>query len=464
MRRGMEAAELLERVRATVAAHDMMRPGDTVLVAVSGGPDSVCLLHALVELGYRVEAAHMDHGTRNGESAADAVFVREMTAALGVPCHMEARNVEQEATEVGASFEDYARGVRYAFLARTARARGCAVIATGHHADDQAETVLMRMLRGAGPGALAGIPPAREEEGVRIVRPLLDCTREEVLAFLDTRGLTYRTDHTNEDTAYFRNRVRHDLLPHLESKYNPRVREALTRFADLQRVESAFVDEAARAFHEECVDGGRIGREAFRAGHPALQRRLVARLAWRESVACPFLLVDGGARFIAEGATGKEFDLGGGLVLRNSRAVTEVRRGEAPVPGQIVVPLTVPGETHAFGRVFRTRFLDAPPSEPWDAYCTPARQVFDADALGPAPVLRFREPGDRFVPLGLGGTKKLKDYFIDLGLSADERERQVLLYGERGIAWVVGHAVGAYAAFTPDTKRLIELEVCDARE
>ncbi|MBN2311534.1 MAG: tRNA lysidine(34) synthetase TilS, partial [Candidatus Hydrogenedentes bacterium] len=404
--------ELIERVRATIARYHMLAPGARVMAAVSGGPDSVCLLHVLRRLGYAVEVAHFDHQTRAGESMADAEAVAALAEGLAVPCHRETRPVEAEAAASALSFEDYARTVRYAWLIRITRERGCEALATGHHAGDQAETVLMRLLRGTGPQGLAGIPAVREEDGVRIVRPLLAIGREEVLAFLDEGALAYRTDRTNADTRHLRNRIRHELIPELAAHYNPQVCDALTRLAESQRVEGDFLREAAAAFLAEClVPGGAIARAPFRLGHPALQRRAVQALARRHGVECPAERLIDAAGFIQHGQTGQAFDLGGGVILRNTRDTAEIGPEDA-APDEDPVPLAVPGETAAFGRTFRTRILDAPPGGPLAAYCSPGRQVFDLDALGTGLVVRRRQPGDRFTPLGLSGSKKLKDYFI----------------------------------------------------
>lgn len=459
----LQQEPLVERVEETIARHRMLRPGQTVLAAVSGGPDSVCLLHALLALGYAVEVAHFDHQTRNGASAADAAFVRQAAERHNLPFHHESQPVQALATAAGAGFEAHARALRYGFLLKTARARRIDALATGHHADDQAETVLMRLLRGTGPRGLSGIPPVRIEDGIRIVRPLIDCRRDDILAFLDAHGHASRHDHSNADTTLLRNRLRHELLPHLEAGYNPAVSGAMARLADAQRVENEFVEPQALAFLEQCSQRAGIDRRRFAAGHAALQRRAVVELAWRRGVDCPFDRVDGAARFIANGGSGRSYDLGGGVLLRNTRDLTEVM-ADSEAPAGETVRLTVPGEARAFGKRFRARLLPSAPVIPLQSYCTPARQVFDAAMLGERVVLRQRRPGDRFTPLGMEGSMKLKSYFTGLGLPMVERNRAVIVEGERGIAWVVGHAVSADAAVTARTTCLAEIEVHDEVE
>lgn len=454
---------LIERVQETMQAHRMAEPGDRILVAVSGGADSVCLLHSLRDLGYEVEVAHLDHQTREGASAADASFVAELCEQLGVRLHAESRAVEAEAEASPLSFEEYARRVRYQFLTEVAEENGCPIIATGHHADDQAETVLMRVLRGTSPGGLAGIPAVRASGKTRIIRPLIDCTRAEIVAFLDGRGIAHRIDHSNTDTRYLRNRIRHELIPSLTSEYNPRLSDALTRLAEVQRAENELLDDAAADFLNRCFEAGRINRGAFARGMVACQRRAIVAIAWRYGVECPFDRVETARAFVMDGPVGRAFDLGGGVSLRNAHDRTDIVKGSRETDPREIA-LVCPGETKAFGSVYRVRILERMPEEPLAQYCTPARQVFDAAALGDALTVRFRRPGDRFSPMGMGGTKKVKDYFVDAGVPAMDRDRIPLLLSAGRIAWVVGYAIGADFAVTKHSERLTEVEVLNAPE
>lgn len=435
-----------------------------ILAAVSGGPDSVCLLDVLAELTDRLEAAHFDHQTRDGQSAEDAAFVEAMAGRLGLPFHLERRAVEAEADASPLSFEEYAREARYAFLLRVAKERDCGLVVTGHNADDQAETLLMRLLRGTAPSGLAGIPGARREGHTAIVRPLLHVSRADIEAYLDEQGLDYRTDASNRDILFTRNRVRHELLPFLEQCYNPRVRHALLRLADLARAEDGYVAAAADAFTEACrLPDSAIDRPQFRGGHPALQRRAILRMAWEQGVDCPAERVLEAVNFIEDADTGKCFDVGAGLTLRCTRDRCEwVREAHDAVHEQTL--LDVPGEADAFGRHFSVRLVEGPPPRSIAECCSPARQFLDADAVGPRLTIRAREPGDRFRPLGLGGTKKLKDYYREIGLPPHERDAHPLVVGARGIVWVTGHAIDESAAITETTAHCVEIEVTDAVE
>jgi len=440
----------------------MVGPGDRVLAAVSGGPDSVCLLHVLLDLGYDVEVAHLDHDTRDGESRADAAFVRDLAAGWSLAYHCERRPVRAESETRRSSFEEHARQVRYKFFVRTAQERECTVIATGHHADDQAETVLMRLVRGTSPRGLAGIPPVGVRDGLRVVRPLFECTRDEITAYLDAQDLRYRIDRTNADTAHVRNRIRHDLLPLLARDYNPRAREALLHLAELLRCDSDLLDALATAAEKEVLAADEVlARAPFAGLHPALRRRVVARLAWRHGVDCPFERVDAAVRFAADAPTGQRFDLGGGVLLYSGRETVEVLPGPLETDDSEAA-LSVPGDTRAFGRCFAVAYCGTPGDVA--RHCSPGLQVFDARALGSGLAVRRRRPGDRFTPLGMTGTKTLKKYLIDIGVPAPQRDRQLVLTGDGRIAWVVGHAISAHAAVTPETREVVEVRVSDAPE
>lgn len=439
-------------------------PAATILAAVSGGPDSVALAHVLADLGYRVELAHFDHQTRGGESAADAHFVETLAKELGAPFHLRSEDVETAAAASPLSFEEYARERRYLFLIETALARECHAIATGHHADDQAETVLMRVLRGTAPRGLGGIPPSTQRDGFAVVRPMIRVRRADILRYLEEHGHAFREDMSNFELGFLRNRIRHSLMPQLTREYNPRLVEALNRLADIQRAENALLQTLAEQFERQCLRGqGTIAREAFAAGHRALQRRLVLSLAWRYGVEPDFEHVERAIAFIVEAAPVKQFDLGGGIRLTAGPDSVTLARHEPATPEQGEVSLAVPGKTEAFGTQLRVSFLQRAP-ENLAAYCTPRRQVVDARALAQHPLVRHRRPGDRLAPLGLGGTRKLKDYLSDLGIPAEARDRKLLIVSGEEIVWVVGHAVSQKAAVTQSTERVAQIEVLDAIE
>jgi tRNA(Ile)-lysidine synthase len=451
--------DLVARVRRTVVDRAMLKGGETVLVAVSGGPDSLALLHVLARLARAFDlvlhVAHFDHRLRAG-SAADAAFVSRAAARLGLPATIRA--AETTDTPHGLSPEEAARERRLAFLDEVADAAGAARIATGHTLDDQAETVLMRILVGGGRRGLGGIPPVRG----RFMRPLIDARRSQTEAFCRALRLRPRRDPMNEDPAFLRNLLRLEVVPLLEERVNARLAETLARLADVMRDEDAYLDQrAAEALAADVAEGGlRVPVEHLLALPPALQRRVLRRTA--------ALGADHVERLRAlalEGETGDAIDLPGPLNARLEygwlivgRPASPPSRGTEPVP----VSLTVPGETDLPSwRLRATAWVSAVRPGTWPD----GRRACVLDASRVSLPLRARgpKPGDRFRPLGAPGVKKLGDFFTDAKVPRERRAGTPLVVDASDeIVWVVGHRIDDRAKVTARSARYVWLEVEDA--
>ena len=278
--------ELAERVNRSLAAHQLVRPGDRLVVAVSGGADSLTLLHILHGLRpawkLRLHVAHLDHGLRP-DSEADAEHVRGFADRLNLPCTIERRDVAAACRREGWSVEDGARRVRHGFLLEAARRADAAAIALAHTADDQAETVLMRLLRGAGLLGLGAIPVRRPLEERWLIRPLLDAWRREVAAYARRHRLAVRDDPMNRDPRFLRSRVRHELLPLIERDYNPNIKNALSHLAEQIRTDYEFLQTQADRRWKRTVKAGQgtkilsVPVAVFLRQPKALQRRLIRR-------------------------------------------------------------------------------------------------------------------------------------------------------------------------------------------
>lgn len=455
-----------ERIRERVAAalrEVGIDPALGVLCAVSGGCDSIVLLHAVKAAGFRTGAAHFDHHTRNGESAADAQFVCQLAVNQRV-AFVGGGWDAAESELPGGNFEEAARQARYAFLYEAAQNRDFAAVATGHHADDQAETVLMRLLRGTGLHGVEGIHGSRCDGPIPVVRPLLACMREELEAYAKEAGLEWRTDATNADMGFRRNRIRSELLPHLREAYNPQIGLVLSRTAEVAGAENAYMEAQTRALGKAVVvRPGFLLREPFRQAPLALQRRLLAQLCREHGIEPAFERIDEAVAFLLEGAVGRACGLGGGFLLRHAKGGTEVvGPGEAALDAAAPVALPVPGEARAMNRHFLACLLPEAPEEPMNVFCNASRQVFDAAKVGDCLSIRAWKPGDRIEALGLEGSKKLKKIFGEQGVAQSKRPHVPLLAGKEGIAWVVGGPVADWAAVSPETQRYALVEVRDA--
>ncbi|MBI3028035.1 MAG: tRNA lysidine(34) synthetase TilS [Candidatus Rokubacteria bacterium] len=447
--------EFVEKVLRTIRRHAMLAGGETVLVGVSGGADSMALLHALralqPRLGLTLHVLHVHHGLR-AEADSEAAFVEDLGRRWDVPVTVERIHVVAEG---GESLEAQARRQRYAAFVKGARALGASRVALGHTADDQAETVLMRLLEGAGPRGLAGIPPRRG----RFIRPLIEIRRREIEAELEGAGLAWVEDPSNRDPKYLRNRIRHDVLPFLAAAYNPRITEALCRAGALARelvedLEGLAAQELDRLARME--DGGLVLSRAALAALPAgvaeeVLRRALDRLderrplrAWAQR-ALGRLAGPGSPAPVRVGRVWLEVS---GDYLRLSRGPAEpLAEAALPVPGSLPLP--------ALGLRLETREFDRP-----DSYTLPSDPriaVFDRAAL-PAPLsVRGRRAGDRFHPFGAPGEKRLKAFLIDAKIPRWRRDRLPLLLAGPEIAWVVGYRRAALAPITGATRRILEV-------
>jgi tRNA(Ile)-lysidine synthase len=449
----------------------------TLVVGLSGGPDSVCLLDALalmVERGdvdIALHAAHLNHSLRGADSDADEQLAREMADARNVPITVERRDIGAAQAESGGSLEEVARSERYDFLAGVAQEVGAGAVAVGHNADDQAETVLHRIVRGAGLKGLRGIPLSRligDGSAVRVVRPLLRSTRKAIVAHLAERGVAFREDASNRDAAFTRNKIRHELLPLLKAEYNPSVGEALRRLA--RSADDAFelLLDVAHTAVVDCVSENRIDVAAFGLVHGAARPMVIdAAVEW---------VAPGGPQFDAthyEAIIGLALSGGPGSRLNLPGRVTVMHTGtdllfeidaERPAPPAIDVLLAVPGRT----RVDEAGFAVAVEEVRRDAFDLTAflaaktryDEVIDADAVAMPLVLRSRRDGDVFRPLGLsGGTKTVGDFLTDVKAPAEERERALVLTAAGEIVWLVGHRLDERAKVTDATERLLVLSL-----
>jgi len=448
---------LLARVAETIAEHQMLASGAPVLAAVSGGADSIALLRILLALGHHVEILHFDHQTREGESTVDAEFVAALARAHQLRFHTSTWDTEPALIPPGASFEMAARAKRYAFFARVARETGIHTLATGHHADDQAETLLMRLLRGASPHGLAGIRPVRIEHGLRIVRPLLSLYREEIHAWLRIHAIAWREDHTNTATDRLRNRVRHEIIP-LFIATNPRISAAINRLADTSRIEDDLLEKRTQEAAAQTIQQAQLLREPFKQLHEALQRRVLLDWLHRQGTALGHDRLVEALAFIHNAKPGQRFSLDAHATLHASAEAILRAPMQRPPVATTARELSIPGHIAAFGHFFSARLLEMPEETNWKSWCTPWRQVFDADKLDKTLNIRTRQDGDRFIPFGMQQSKKIQDFLVDQGIPRPLRDYVPLLLSGDEIIWVVGLRAAAQAAVTPATSRILIVE------
>jgi tRNA(Ile)-lysidine synthase len=495
----MRMARFLRQLSRVIADHQLARAGDGVVLAVSGEPDSVALLHGLAganaafKLGLRLHVAHLNHLTRGADSNADATFVAAEASRLGVPATIDAIDVPGALSPGGTGFERAARNIRYKFLAGVARVQNCRLVATGHHADDNAETILHRIIRGTGPRGLAGIRPVRPlaadavlDDGtpIMLIRPLLFFRRRAIERVLTAAGLPYRTDASNLLTDPLRNWLRHELIPLLARSANPGVVGSLLRLGELSGWVNAFLEEtAARTLASLVVDrtDARLSLNAVTLAGKSeiiqaeLIRQAVISLGPREAE-IGLRHLKAVMRLAGDGQSGKQVNLPGGmsasrqgglLILSQSSAgadgIGPATDGMGPAAGEVSLSVAMPGRT-ALPRSPRQLVIELLSNEPgllarFRAGKTRDEELIDADQLRPPLVLRRRRPGDRFCPLGAGGAKKVADFLSDQKVPPMDRDRIWLLCDRLGPVWLVGLRIDDRVRVTELSRNLAKLIV-----
>jgi len=460
---------LLHRVRQFVRQHGLFRADTRVVVALSGGSDSVALALILRELDASGEvklaaAAHLNHQLRDDEAQRDEDFSASVARSLGVPFAAGREDVRARARIERRSLEDAAREARYEFFEHARQQFDADLVALGHTRDDQAETFLLRLLRGAGPRGLAAMHPRHGT----IVRPVLDCRREELRTYLDERHMTYVEDKTNADVSIPRNRVRAELLPLLADRFNPAIVDVLAHEAELARETWAWLESVAGEF--EKGDGSLFDVERLKAA-PRPLRRLVLWRAMNEAAgggSVSFEHVEAALQLLdadrgAIDAPGHRVDrLGSRLVLTSRK-----NSGDRPNPENLVnlfqYPLSIPGEVVlAEAGCIVAAELEAGSG---DARA-PARSGKGPLALvrrdlfqGPLAV-RNRRPGDKFRPVGLKGRKKLQDYFVDRKVALAKRDTVPLVVdGSDRIVWVAGYGIDEAFRVTDPSQSMLLLRL-----
>ena len=450
------------------------------MLGVSGGPDSMALLHVLAELGkhsdWMLVAAHVDHGLRPGEAEAEADLVRDAARRLDIPFVLARLNVRDCARERGLSIEHAARELRYGFFEQVARQYGAEKIVVAHTADDQGEEVLLRLIRGSGRAGLAGMAPCR---GNRVVRPFLALHKKDILAYLAATGIIFAVDSSNRERVFLRNRVRLDLLPWLKEHFNPAMERSLRERAAIFRAEEELLATLAQAACEQVLQektgpepGLALHLPEFACQPLALRRRILESACWRMGCRPFFRQIEQLGRLAGAGE-GAQLHLAGGLRVRRQgqqlcflypqgkRAVRGNLEKAPEIPGYLV-EITGPGSypLKDLGLVLRLEILAPLALE--NLAQGQASLRLDADRLSFPLLARPFRPGDRFWPLGGPGRKKVGDFFTDRKVPLEERQRVPVLVDSLGIVALPGLRPDQRCAVGPQTRRILVVTLTPA--
>ena len=453
---------MIKTVLTCIHEHDLFREGEAVVVAVSGGPDSVALLDILASLeGYRLRlvVAHLNHMLRGAESDGDEAFVRELAARYVLPCEVRSEDVPALSRTKKLSMEEAGRLARYRFLDDVASKHGASVVALAHHGDDQAETVLMRLLRGSGGAGLAGMSP----KAGCYVRPLLHIRRAEIERYLATKGLSYRIDSSNRDTSILRNRVRLQLLPAL-AFYNPAISDRLADTGEILAADEAFLEGAAEerfaALAKVEGDMFTLPVESLRNEPRALLLRLLRRAILHvkgDLRSLDYRHIAAVERLLSTTKAHASLSLPGGVSVRKAYGALGFTTTGKDVFEPYEIIIEGPGTYRLPGGEELSVELALPPAD-WRGFGNSIACIDSAAAPFPWTVRTFR-PGDSIRPLGMGGSKKVKDIFIDRKVPLDARRRLPLLFAGQTLLWVAGVQRSDAALVAADTREMLRIEL-----
>lgn len=447
----------------------LIKKGDKVLVAFSGGPDSSCLLHMLAnlreELGIELYAAHLNHQIRGVDAHKDALLAYRESIALGVPCFLTTKNVPQLANEKKLTLEEAARDARYEMLFELKERLGIDKIAVAHNLDDQAETVLMRVMRGTGLYGLKGMAYKRADG---VIRPIMDIKRHEIEAYCKEHNLHTAMDKTNNEDEYTRNKIRLLLLPYIEENYAPNIKEILSRMANGLREDSDYIDNAACELYNEISINHedyavKFEMEAIEAIPTAILKRLIKQAYLNltgSNEGLEAIHLEDALKIISNSRSELKVNLPKGIIAEKkgynfyvTKKPLEIKtlnfEYEIPLGSVIEVPeLGVKVEAKIMSKE-RCKLLPSRANT----------RAFDLDKIDGKLVIRNRKAGDKIKPIGLGGTKKLKDIFIDKKIPRDARERIPIIADDTKIIWIVGHDMGEESKIEEATKEVVRITV-----
>jgi tRNA(Ile)-lysidine synthase len=467
---------LTEKVLATITKYRMLSKNDKVLVCVSGGPDSVALVYLLYflrdEFKLKLQIAHLNHMIRGSQADQDAEFVRKLSQRLNLPIISKKKDVPSFVKKNKMSLEEGARLLRYRFFLEAAKKFKADKVAIGHTADDQVETVLMRIIRGTGLEGLGGMQPVSEQNGIKIIRPLIEVWKEEITDYLREKNLRFRMDLSNKDRAYFRNKIRLGLIPHLSRSYNPGIKEIILRFSDAVRQDCDYLEKSSKKAFENLSEAWakknktEVGISIRRLKkYPLAVQRRIMRLAIKkvkgdlqrinfQNLKDLNSLIQGRNRNLFLHLAGgirarRDYDK---LIFYSSSRQKKIKKFKyrLKTPGITIIPetglklktISMPGRKGLIKKKTKNNNI----------------KLFDYDKLKFPLLARNRFPGDRIRPLGMKGEKKLKDIFIDQKIPLPQRDSTpVIVSADKRIVWVVGAKTSDEFKLTSKTKRVLKI-------
>jgi tRNA(Ile)-lysidine synthase len=456
---------MIDKVKKNLLEKIQIKESETILLGLSGGPDSVCLFHILrqlrSELGIQFVCAHINHMYRGKSANEDEQFVKDLCATYQIKCYIERKHATQYAKEQGLSEEEAGRSIRYGFFNRILGKLGGGYIATAHHYNDQVETVIQRIIRGTGLKGLGGM----DFKSGQVIRPLLDVKRFEIEAYLNENQYEFCEDPTNMETIYGRNKVRLELLPHLEKHYNPKISESLYRLSQIAKQDNDIMDDYTKQIFQRIgkrdKDGIRLKIDDFNELKTGMKHRLIRHgieLVKGETIDIGYTHIDPFIQMCRAMQSGKKKELPRDIMLEIEYEWIRIHQTKDAVKEY----------TYNINKVGKTDLLEIGLSVickkvPCQKEIKSSNIIYvDYDKIKGNLIIRNRRSGDKFVPLGMKGTKKLKDFFIDEKIPRSQREEIPILTDEQQILWVFPYRMDERYKIDRKTNEILMIEIKEA--
>ncbi len=456
-----------EKVLRTIKDYNLIEKGDQVVVGVSGGPDSMALLYILLnikkEILFDIYVAHVNHGIRGKAADEDEQFVKNICQELKLPFYSKRVNMNKYAEEHNMTAEEAGRKLRYGFFREILKGQDKVKIAVAHNKNDQAETLIMRFMRGTGIHGLKGMAYKREN----VIRPLLDISREEIENYIEKNEIETRLDKTNLEPVYNRNKIRLELIPYIEENFNPNIVETLSRTSKLISIDNEFLEQYSLETYIKLVKKSDktsiiLDREDFNSLHKCIKQRVIRYAIKKIHGSLQGFTkrhIENIVELFSEASTGKTIHLIHGIIAKTSYNNLIIKKGKPLFSNEFFYELKINDiiyieETNCF---FKTKVF--PREEYHINYNNRFIKYFDYDKISNGLYIRNRRNGDRFNPIGMEGTKKLKDFFIDEKIPKEKRDVIPLVLNGEDIIWVTGYRISNKYKITDNTKSIIMIEV-----
>ena len=456
-----------DKVKKTIQKFKMLQGGDTVLIGVSGGCDSMVLFHLLHELGKSLKLkfaiAHINHGLRGKNSDRDETFVRKLAQKFKVPIFVSKAAVKEKKKEENISLEEAARFARYDFFEKVAEQYGAQKVALAHTLDDQAETVLMRIIQGTGLQGLQAIRPKRKLNGAYLIRPLIEVSRDEVRQFAKQKNICFREDESNQSLRFVRNRIRLKLIPFIQRMFNPQVKKALARLPYLLDVDLSYLEQTAEIFFDDLAEHKRKGeiflpKKSFLELGPSIQYRLMNRAL--KSISGAELYFDHWNNFLGLLLTEKRFRFQlpkNVIVYVDSKGILMKQNGSEQFSFEYSLRLGDSLYIPEIDKTIKCEVIDGHPKLVHKS--NKSFEWVDLEKLSFPLLVRNRTAGDRFRPLGQAQALKLKGFLINQHVAVSERNHLPIVLSDKKIVWVGGIAIGDESKVTQKTRQIARLSL-----